>query len=168
MEPPCRCPIIVCNNSLFKKMWVWMKSSGLSLVLDVLSTAAPYCAIVQPVIMSSSGATVRKTNGSSGNGWDLFGVIFLLHALITAHCTIDCCQSSDCPIQASESLSWTAHGYKYTCTMWLLITSISITIQIWLHWPNMNFLHSDISAYTHSSLIQMNLGVWSRMVKIGN
>ena len=63
MEPPCRCPIIVCNNSLFKKMWVWMKSSGLSLVLAVLSSAAPYCAIVQPVIMSSSGATVGKQMG---------------------------------------------------------------------------------------------------------
>ena len=38
-----------------------------------------------------------KTNGSSVYGWDLFGVIFLLYPVITAHSTIDCCQSSDCP-----------------------------------------------------------------------
>ena len=91
MEPPCRCPIIVCNNSLFKKMWVWMKSSGLSLVLAVLSTAAPYCAIVQPVIMSSSGATVGKQMGHQ-----VMGEIYLG--------SYSCCTlfTGACPLQKSQ------------------------------------------------------------------
>ena len=144
-------------------------------LLSVLSAAAPYCAYslwswaLWSALWATNGLYVEGEEGEIFSNFFIYVYITKLRP-VHPQIKLDCCQWSNLhkpsiEVPQRDGLWLWLHMHDVTAHH---RTGISITIQIWLHWPNMNFLHSDISAYSHSSPIQMNLGVWRHMVKIGN